>query len=284
MKKDCLKLYVPGEFAYLYPSKEVIAPSSRYVDYDLIKSVKVAGAADETLLLEDGREFTVKAYFMENNFLGGYMVCHWSVPTDSPDFMAFPDVKELKNTVEQNFIVNYLVDIVEGNGKRLESIPLKVLRNIYSLICKERGAPESGQKCLEDEQKCPEEPEIPEDVGSIGKDGTIERDYYRQGYVFKSWKNYYSEDDSLPVYVPELTDTIYTKKDIMDLCSGQKEFADELFVFLDWQHPESLLEDWMCNDEWQKCSECGKLSACFEDDGTTRIVVCPHCGSHSFEE
>ena len=102
----------------------------------------------------------------------------------------------------------------------------------------------------------------------------IEREWYGQGSVFKDEEAYRNRPDE-PCYVPELSDTVYTANDILALCNGQKDFADELFEGLDWSHPESLMEDWMVNDEWVRCSHCGKL---VNYGAGCNNTVCPFCG------
>ena len=47
-----------------------------------------------------------------------------------------------------------------------------------------------------------------------------------------------------PCYVPELDDTVYTKKDFLQLCNNQEEIAEELFEQLDWQSPSTLFNEW----------------------------------------
>ncbi len=108
------------------------------------------------------------------------------------------------------------------------------------------------------------------------KDGSwkIERKWHGQGYVFKDEEAYVTRPDD-PCYVPELSDAVYTANDILALCNGQKEFADELFDGLDWSHPESLMEDWMVNNEWVRCGQCGKLINYGDGCNDT---VCPFCG------
>lgn len=115
-------------------------------------------------------------------------------------------------------------------------------------------------------------------AGSIErqKDGTwkIDRAWYGQGMVFKDEYAYKNHPDK-PCYVPELSDTVYTANDILALCNGQKDFADELFDGLDWSHPESLMEDWMMNNEWVYCDQCGHLVNYGDGCNDT---VCPICG------
>ena len=149
----------------------------------------------------------------------------------------------------------------------------------------------------EDEQgfdKCPaccetdfeeiEQKEYPKDIGLCGIDEAgkpkIKREFFRQGYVFKSWDAYKNKSKE-PCYVPELSDTIYTAEDFLRICNDQKDFADELFDGVDWQHPETLLEDWMQNNEWMECLKCGSLVD-YGDGCDDR--KCPGCGTEMEEE
>lgn len=105
-------------------------------------------------------------------------------------------------------------------------------------------------------------------------EAVIERAFYRQGDIYKNADAYFNRSDEV-CYVPELSDSGYTGKDFLDMCCGQKEFADELFEGSDWQHPESLQEDWMRNGEWAFCKKCKKL---FDLQGED-IDRCPECGT-----
>lgn len=126
---------------------------------------------------------------------------------------------------------------------------------------------------------------FPEDIGicKVDKDGgiiTLERKWYGQGAVFKSWDAYHNRPAD-PCYVPELSDTVYTAQSFLELCNDQQEFADELFDGVDWQHPESLMEDWLREDEWIRCPGCGNLvnyGSGFND------TTCPECGRKIGEE
>lgn len=86
----------------------------------------------------------------------------------------------------------------------------------------------------------------------------LNREFYQQGNIFKD-EDAYRNRKSEPCYVPELSDSVYTGEDFLNICNGQQEFADELFDGVDWQHPESLKEDWIVNNEWVVCDGCGKL-------------------------
>jgi hypothetical protein len=84
-------------------------------------------------------------------------------------------------------------------------------------------------------------------IGSIvydehTKSYSVERDATAQGFVFKSEENY-MEHPELPCYVPELTDTIYTRQDFLDIAKKNRNLADFLFDMVDWQSPETLLDE-----------------------------------------
>lgn len=114
-------------------------------------------------------------------------------------------------------------------------------------------------------------------VGSIEeKDGkyVINREFYGQGMIFKDEEAYRNRKDE-PCYAPELSDAVYTGQSFLDMCHGQQDFADELFEAVDWQHPETLMEDWFANNEWVICEGCGKLVN--YGDGCND-KKCPFCG------
>lgn len=88
-------------------------------------------------------------------------------------------------------------------------------------------------------------------IGSIeDNDGEyiIHREFYRQGMIFKDEEAYKFHKDQ-PCCSPELSDSVYTGNDFLELCNCQQDLADELFEGVDWQHPESLKEDWFVNGE-----------------------------------
>lgn len=99
----------------------------------------------------------------------------------------------------------------------------------------------------------------------------IEREYYGQGMIFKDEEAYKEHPDRV-CYVPELSDSTYTREDFLNFCDGNVEMADELFDNCNWQHPESLVEDWVVNGEWEKCERCGVLFDCQMHDS------CTNCG------
>ncbi len=105
-----------------------------------------------------------------------------------------------------------------------------------------------------------------------GNGEIIKRVFFRQGKIFKDYGAFYNNPEEV-CYIPELSDTTYTGNNIRGMCNNQEDMAEELFEQLDWQHPESLKEDWLVTGEWDYCDKCGKLFDCY---GKTK---CPHCGS-----
>lgn len=96
-----------------------------------------------------------------------------------------------------------------------------------------------------------------------GKITELQKEFFRQGWIFKD-EEAFRDRPKEPCYVPELTNTVYTGEDILVVCRGQRELAEEIFDALDWQHPESLLEDWILNGELEICEECGRIFDCYE--------------------
>lgn len=101
----------------------------------------------------------------------------------------------------------------------------------------------------------------------------IEREYYGQGMIYKNWEAYY--DTAYPdqvCYIPELSDSLYTRQDFLDICNGQPEIADRIFEEVDWQSPETCLEDqWY--EELAICPDCKKWYWCYD------VEKCPNCGN-----
>ena len=102
----------------------------------------------------------------------------------------------------------------------------------------------------------------------------IEREFYGQGMIFKSDEAFYdTEHPDRICYIPELSDSTYSRNSFLAICDGQVDMAEELYESVDWQHPETLLDEWFRNGEVDTCNECGKMFNCY---GETK---CPHCGA-----
>ena len=105
----------------------------------------------------------------------------------------------------------------------------------------------------------------------------IEREHYGQGMIVKDEEAFKNRPDDV-CYIPELSDSLYTRKCFVELCDSNEEMAEELFECCDWQHPESLMEDWIVNGEWERCERCGRLFDCAVAD------ACPNCGNPVLSE
>lgn len=98
----------------------------------------------------------------------------------------------------------------------------------------------------------------------------ISREYYRQGYIFKDEEAYKTSLDKV-CYIPELSNVTYTHQSFLDMCDNQEDLAADLFDRVDWQHPETLLEEDYMNGELDDCENCGRMFLSYD------ATECPHC-------
>tara|TARA_R100001244_G_scaffold60743_1_gene51005 strand:+ start:675 stop:914 length:240 start_codon:yes stop_codon:yes gene_type:complete len=70
----------------------------------------------------------------------------------------------------------------------------------------------------------------------------MEKEKTDNGYCFKSNKAFKSKKGVC--YIAELSDQKYTYNDFLNIAKGNKDLAQNLFDIVDWQHPETLLEEW----------------------------------------
>ena len=110
-------------------------------------------------------------------------------------------------------------------------------------------------------------PEIDEAEAIIERGGT------EQGWVFKDENAFVNRTDKV-CYIPELHDTGYTRQNFLDMCGGREDFAAELFDFVDWQSPETLLQEWLANGEWDECEKCDWLYSLHPTP-----AACEKCGA-----
>lgn len=103
----------------------------------------------------------------------------------------------------------------------------------------------------------------PSTIGSI-RGGHVYRAHAGQGEFYKNFQAF--EDKSRKVcYVPELSDTSYRYRDFYLLVKNKFEelgvtgdihkVACILFEMVDWQHPETLLEELSDNGEFDDYAE-----------------------------
>lgn len=75
----------------------------------------------------------------------------------------------------------------------------------------------------------------------------FKREYFRQGYIYKNYSAY--KKDNEVCYIPELSDYLYTRQDFLDITNENQKLADYLFESVDWQSPETLLDELKTNEE-----------------------------------
>ena len=117
-------------------------------------------------------------------------------------------------------------------------------------------------------------------ICKLNPDGSLrelERGWYEQGYIFKDWDAFQNRPDD-PCYVPELSDSVYTRNSIVELCDGQEVIAEIIFDNIDWQHPESYFDELFTEGELSVCNHCKRIFRTYETG------KCPYCGKETEEE
>lgn len=79
------------------------------------------------------------------------------------------------------------------------------------------------------------------EIGTLCDNGEIIRGQTDQGIVYKNYNNYVTGEGVC--YVPELSDTLYTRADILSMCNNNERVANFIFDVIDWQSPEAFLND-----------------------------------------
>ncbi len=78
----------------------------------------------------------------------------------------------------------------------------------------------------------------------------IHREYYGQGDIVKDGEPFDDVEHPYRIcYIPELSDAWYCRRDLIDLCGGNEELAEEMFDTLDWQHPDKRYYVRFCEHE-----------------------------------
>ena len=96
-------------------------------------------------------------------------------------------------------------------------------------------------------------------IPAIGnKAETIQREFYGQGMIYKNNEAY---DSSLDIvcYIPEQSDSKYTHRDFLAMCNEQEEIAQVVFDSVDWQHPETYVDEQFRDQEFAVCEQCHKV-------------------------
>lgn len=119
--------------------------------------------------------------------------------------------------------------------------------------------------------------------GTATAEPKIEREYFGQGDIFKDEKAFLKYKKKV-CYIPELSDTTYTRQSFLDLCGGNEDLAAEAFDTVDWQHPETWAEEQFQHGEWDACEKCGWVFNCYRYDNEPPITHCPHCDAELSKE
>ena len=92
-------------------------------------------------------------------------------------------------------------------------------------------------------------------IGRKLADGTYEREFYQQAWIYKNPGNFAKKIGVC--YVPELSDSEYTYRDFLELCGGNEQLAEYVFEMVDWQHPESFIDADLPYVGVLPCGKCG---------------------------
>lgn len=106
-------------------------------------------------------------------------------------------------------------------------------------------------------------------IGRKLPDGSYEKEFFQQGYIFKSFANFQRKKGVC--YIPELSDKKYTYEDFLYLCGGNNVLAEYVFETVDWQHPESFIDGDFADIGVLPCEVCAYLY------DTQEHEHCPRC-------
>jgi len=111
-----------------------------------------------------------------------------------------------------------------------------------------------------------------------GKEAVIERGAIEQGWVYKDERAFYKRFRKV-CYIPELDDEPYTREDFLLLCNGSVSMAEYIFYAVDWQSPESLIDEMIQQGEWEECERCTRFYCPHNPPKT-----CEGCGAEIITE
>lgn len=105
----------------------------------------------------------------------------------------------------------------------------------------------------------------------------IRREFYGQGMIYKNTEAY---DNGLDIvcYIPEQSDSKYTHRDFLAMCNEQEEIAQVVFDSVDWQHPETYVDEQLRDRELAICERCHKWYWSYE------VEICPICLGQGIKE
>lgn len=101
-------------------------------------------------------------------------------------------------------------------------------------------------------------------IGEILENGEIERGKTDNGEAYINARAFAHKTGTC--YVPELSDTKYSYGDFLALAKGNEKLARVLFSAVDWQAPETLLDEYISNGEVKECDICLGLYLTYGDE------------------
>ena len=115
---------------------------------------------------------------------------------------------------------------------------------------------------------------------ALDKDGhqiiLLTKGFFFFFFVFKDPPAFESKSDRI-CYIAEndVYTEGYTYSDFLDIAKGSVDVAEFLFCNVDWQHPETVFDESIREDEIGECSCCGKWYLSYNKS------VCDQCGSQT---
>lgn len=98
----------------------------------------------------------------------------------------------------------------------------------------------------------------------------IKKSFYGQGVIYKNTEAFESDLDTV-CYIPELFEDKYTRRDFLRICNQQEEIARVVFEAVDWQSPETYVDELFRDQELSVCEQCEKWYWSYDGQ------KCPSC-------
>lgn len=106
--------------------------------------------------------------------------------------------------------------------------------------------------------------------GAVWEGDIVGRSWSGLGWVYKNPETFYHAPSEL-CYVPEDLDGAYTANDFLELSQGQPEIAEEMFQSVEWEHPETWLDEQFRMGDLAICPVCRHICQSYMG------LMCPYC-------
>lgn len=196
------------------------------------------------------------------------------------NFYFDDDVEEIKTTGNRD-VTNYIIDMIDNGSISAEEIANELIQEMSSDEAEEfarlNGYDESEDNELNESVDASNFLTKDELIDKINNDilpPEYEAQPIGQGEGYKIDLGIWNEnfDENIVVYIPEYgydndgipkEDDIYSFKDFIDICKGDREKALQLLEDVDWQSPETLYDEYDWDDE---LNESFRLSEGWKDN------------------